>query len=104
MLEEAEDNAQQGKHQYLSGLLHNVAKIMAHDSPPTNALEALKEYGFGPGADLLTAPIPWRLPHLSLLLFMQERSGQQVGRQHSVPLHSWSSSDCEAHIMCVHLV
>jgi hypothetical protein len=53
MLAESEENARLGKHQYLSGVLHNVAKILANDPVPSSAEEALQEYGFGSGAHLL---------------------------------------------------
>lgn len=49
MLDEAEENARLGKHQYLSGVLHNVAKILANEGVPTNVSEALREFGFTSG-------------------------------------------------------
>jgi len=49
MLDEAEENARLGKHQYLSGVLHNVAKILANESMPTDVNEPLRENGFTSG-------------------------------------------------------
>lgn len=49
MLDEAEENARLGKHQYLSGVLHNVAKILIHESMPTDPIEALQDLGFSFG-------------------------------------------------------
>ncbi len=49
MLDEAQENARLGKHQYLSGVLHNVAKILTHEGAPADPIEALKELGFSSG-------------------------------------------------------
>ncbi|EIE22672.1 hypothetical protein COCSUDRAFT_42321 [Coccomyxa subellipsoidea C-169] len=52
MLDEAEENARLGKHQYLSGVLHNVAKILTNESAPADPLVALQDIGFSSGLDL----------------------------------------------------
>lgn len=49
-LEEAQANAASGRHQFLSGLLHNLAKILAADHVPADACAALEAAGLGPGA------------------------------------------------------
>ncbi len=49
MLDEAEENARLGKHQYLSGVLHNVAKILTNESAPADPLVALQDIGFSSG-------------------------------------------------------
>lgn len=49
MLDEAEENARLGKHQYLSGVLHNVAKILVNESMPADPFEALQDLGFNSG-------------------------------------------------------
>lgn len=49
-LEEAQANAASGRHQFLSGLLHNLAKILAADHAPADACAALEAACLGPGA------------------------------------------------------
>ncbi len=49
MLCEAEVGARQGKHQYLSGVLHNAAKILeANAEHPTDPAQALQALGLSP--------------------------------------------------------
>ena len=47
MLCSAVDKAQEGKHQYLSGTLHNVAKALANAQPQPDMQEALLAAGYG---------------------------------------------------------
>lgn len=49
-VEEALSNAASGRHQFLSGLLHNLAKILAPDHVPRDPFAALEAAGLGPGA------------------------------------------------------
>ncbi|KAK9842213.1 hypothetical protein WJX81_000852 [Elliptochloris bilobata] len=51
-LEEAQANAASGRHQFLSGLLHNLAKILAADHVPRDPCAALEAAGLGPGLEL----------------------------------------------------
>ncbi len=43
----AVDKAREGKHQYLSGTLHNVAKALAHAQPQPDMHSALLAAGYG---------------------------------------------------------
>ncbi len=43
----AVDKAREGKHQYLSGTLHNVAKALAHAQPQPDMQGALLAAGYG---------------------------------------------------------
>ena len=47
MLCSAVDKAREGKHQYLSGTLHNVAKALANAQPQPDMQEALLAAGYG---------------------------------------------------------
>ena len=50
MLKEAEEGARASKHQYLSGVLHNAAKILdANSSAPAAPEQALHALGLAPG-------------------------------------------------------
>ena len=57
LLWQAMDNAEQGKHQFLSGLLHNLAKLLSFAAIPYTPLAALKAAGYGPGTDMITFKI-----------------------------------------------
>jgi hypothetical protein len=52
-LEEALDGAAAGRHQFLSGLLHNLAKILAPERAPADAFAGLEAAGLGPGGAAL---------------------------------------------------
>ena len=47
MLCSAVDKAREGKHQYLSGILHNVAKALANAQPQPDMQAALLAAGYG---------------------------------------------------------
>ena len=50
MLEEAEEGARASRHQYLSGVLHNAAKILdANSGVPAAPEQALHALGLAPG-------------------------------------------------------
>lgn len=58
MLEEAEGGARSGRHQYLSGILHNAAKVLdANAACPAAPDQALAALGLAPGM-LLGYPSP----------------------------------------------
>ena len=60
MLCEAESGARQGKHQYLSGILHNAAKILeANADHPTDPVQTLQALGLTPSKRILPALCIW---------------------------------------------
>lgn len=57
-LEEALAGAAAGRHQFLSGLLHNLAKILAPERAPPDAFAGLEAAGLGPGRATLARCAP----------------------------------------------
>jgi len=57
-LEEALAGAAAGRHQFLSGLLHNLAKILAPERAPPDAFAGLEAAGLGPGGATLARCAP----------------------------------------------
>ena len=54
----AVDKAREGKHQFLSGTLHNVAKALAHSQPQPDLQTALLAAGYGSSKPLIALQMP----------------------------------------------
>ena len=75
MLCEAEGGARQGKHQYLSGILHNAAKILeANADHPTGPARALQALGVSPSERIPPGDVQGAVMVSTAVVWMKGRS------------------------------